>query len=92
MKCNNCRYFYELQPIYLTPSNRRRVQLLDVTLSDIQRVAQKYLINKLNDGRVATAVLGEKRPWVDNTWDIYLLSLEGPRIECQKTDKEKVML
>lgn len=41
-----------------------RERLLSVTKDDVQRVAQKYLID-VSEENVSTAVLGEKKAWVD---------------------------
>ncbi|KAI5779469.1 Metalloenzyme, LuxS/M16 peptidase-like protein [Geopyxis carbonaria] len=70
----------------------RRIQLLDVTSSDIQRVAQKYLINQLKEGQTATAVLGEKKTWVDDSWNSFPLSLEGTSHESLEAKDDKVTL
>ena len=40
-----------------------REQLLDVTTEDVQRVAQKYLVDLPTDQR-AVCVLGEKKEWI----------------------------
>lgn len=42
---------------------RKREQLLDVQIRDIQRVAQKYLVDGL--GKATVAVLGERKEWID---------------------------
>jgi presequence protease len=42
---------------------KMREQLLDVTTEDVQRVAQKYLVDLPTDQR-AVCVLGEKKEWI----------------------------
>lgn len=42
---------------------RKREQLLDVQIKDIQGVAQKYLVEGL--GKANLAILGERKEWID---------------------------
>ncbi|KAI9818079.1 MAG: Mitochondrial presequence protease [Pycnora praestabilis] len=51
-------------------AQKRREQLLDVNAKDIKEVAQKYLIEGLEEGNLA--VLGEKRDWIKegDGWNI----------------------
>lgn len=42
---------------------QRREQLLDVQIRDIQRVAQKYLVEGLTKANLA--ILGQKKEWID---------------------------
>ncbi|MCJ1465412.1 Mitochondrial presequence protease [Pseudocyphellaria aurata] len=42
---------------------RKREQLLDVQIKDIQGVAQKYLVDDL--GKATVAILGERKEWLD---------------------------
>ncbi|RVX68560.1 hypothetical protein B0A52_07984 [Exophiala mesophila] len=56
-----------------------RENLLDVTKEDVQRVAQKYLIDTPSDLR-STAILGEKKDWVESAtekWDIQQLKVSA---------------
>ncbi|KAH6688989.1 mitochondrial presequence protease [Plectosphaerella plurivora] len=55
----------------------RREQLLDVTRDQVREVAQKYLVDGLarDEGRIA--FLGEKRPWVDETWKVSEMNING---------------
>ncbi|KAI5805365.1 peptidase M16C associated-domain-containing protein [Peziza echinospora] len=55
----------------------RREQLLDVTAGDVQRVAQKYLVDTPKDAITAIAVLGEKREWVgEKDWAVLDMSID----------------
>ncbi|KAG0645280.1 presequence protease [Hyphodiscus hymeniophilus] len=47
----------------------RRERLLDVTREQVREVAQKYVVDALNEGKGRMAFLGEKKPWVDGTWE-----------------------
>ncbi|KAH7336513.1 presequence protease-like protein [Rhexocercosporidium sp. MPI-PUGE-AT-0058] len=47
----------------------RRERLLDVTKEQVREVAQKYIVDALEKGDERMAFLGEKKPWVDGTWD-----------------------
>ena len=49
---------------------KKREQLLDVTKAQVKEAAQKYLVDAVEKGEERTAFLGEKQPWVDNTWTI----------------------
>ncbi|KIV94541.1 hypothetical protein PV10_02297 [Exophiala mesophila] len=56
-----------------------RENLLDVTKEDVQRVAQKYLIDTPSDLR-STAILGEKKDWVESAtekWDVQHLKVSA---------------
>lgn len=53
---------------------KMREQLLSVTKDDVQRVAQKYLIDASPED-IATAVLGEKKAWLDEEEDWSVKSL-----------------
>lgn len=55
-----------------------RERLLSVNSEDIHRVAQKYLID-VAESQKATAVLGEKKSWVDNdrSWDVRSLNVSA---------------
>lgn len=47
----------------------RREQLLDVTKDQVREVAQKYIVDPLAKGEGRMAFLGEKRPWIDGSWE-----------------------
>lgn len=54
-----------------------RERLLDVTKEDIQEVAQKYLV-EASDDQQAICVLGGKKEWVGENWDVkHLQMAEG---------------
>ena len=48
---------------------QRREQLLDVTKEQVRIVAQEYIVDALEEGKERMAFLGEKRPWVDGSWE-----------------------
>ncbi|KAK5943030.1 Mitochondrial presequence protease [Knufia obscura] len=55
-----------------------RERLLSVTKEDVQRVAQQYLVEpKAKD--VSTAILGEKKPWLeeDKSWSVKSLNVSA---------------
>jgi len=55
-----------------------RERLLSVTKEDVQRVAQQYLVEpKAED--VSTAILGEKKPWLDEdkSWSVKSINVSA---------------
>jgi presequence protease len=56
---------------------RRREQLLDVTKDQIREVAQKYIVNSLGKEAERLVFLGEKRDFVDNTWTVNEMDING---------------
>ncbi|KAF7863928.1 hypothetical protein EAF04_006893 [Stromatinia cepivora] len=60
----------------------RRERLLDVTKEQVQSVAQKYLVDALENGQGNMVFLGEQKPWVDGTWETKNLGLaqEQPEV------------
>ncbi len=56
---------------------KMRESLLDVTRDDIQNAAEKYLVDVPADQQ-AVCILGEKKDWAGNDWDIkHLRMTEG---------------
>lgn len=47
---------------------KKREQLLDVTKSQVQEVARKYLVDAIDKGEDRVAFLGETQSWVDGSW------------------------
>ena len=47
----------------------RRERLLDVSKEQVRDVAHKYVVDALEEGKGRTVVLGEKKPWVDGSWE-----------------------
>ncbi|KAH8596940.1 presequence protease-like protein [Bisporella sp. PMI_857] len=47
----------------------RREQLLDVSRDQVRQVAEKFVIEGLQKGEGSMAFLGEKKSWVDGTWE-----------------------
>ncbi|KAJ4306331.1 Mitochondrial presequence protease [Collariella sp. IMI 366227] len=56
---------------------RRREQLLDVTKDQVREVAQKYIVEALGKQSERVVFLGEKRDFVDNTWAIKEMDING---------------
>ncbi|KAK2608734.1 Mitochondrial presequence protease [Conoideocrella luteorostrata] len=46
----------------------KREQLLDVSKDQVRAVAQKYLVEAVENGEDRVAFLGERQSWVDDTW------------------------
>ncbi|ERF74134.1 Mitochondrial presequence protease [Endocarpon pusillum Z07020] len=56
---------------------KMRERLLDVTRDDIQKAAQQYLVD-ISADQQAVCILGEKKDWVGNDWDVkHLRMTEG---------------
>lgn len=55
----------------------RRERLLDVTKDQVREVAQKYLVEPLADKHESVVFLGEKRDFVDNTWTVNEMDIDG---------------
>lgn len=59
----------------------RRERLLDVTADQVRDVAEKYLVRSLEKGEERTVFLGEKKSWVDNTWEIRDIGISESPVE-----------
>lgn len=55
----------------------RRKQLLDVTKDQVRDVAQKYIVNALSEESERLVFLGEKRDFVDQSWTINEMDING---------------
>ena len=66
----------------------RRERLLDVTKDQVREVAQKYIFEALNKDEARMVFLGERKPWVDGTWDIKDIGITQPEPTIQ--DEEDV--
>ncbi|GFP55556.1 mitochondrial presequence protease [Trichoderma asperellum] len=56
---------------------KKREQLLDVTKDQVRAVAQKFLVEPIEKGEERTTFLGEKQGWVDGTWTIHEMNVNG---------------
>lgn len=56
---------------------KRREQLLDVTKDEVRDVAQKYIVDALAQNKERMVFLGEKRDWVDGSWTINEMDING---------------
>ncbi|QSZ37523.1 hypothetical protein DSL72_008621 [Monilinia vaccinii-corymbosi] len=66
----------------------RRERLLDVSKEQVQNVAQKYLVEALENNEGNMAFLGEQKPWVDGSWETKNLGLAQEQPEVM--DEEDV--
>lgn len=55
----------------------RRVQLLDVTKDQVREVAQRYIVDALAKDSGRLVFLGEKRDFVDGSWTINDMDING---------------
>jgi presequence protease len=56
---------------------KRREQLLDVTKDKVREVAQKYIVEAMARDQERIAFLGKKEDWVDNTWAVEEMNVQG---------------
>lgn len=56
---------------------KRREQLLDVTKDQVREVAQKYIVEGLQKQAERLVFLGEKRDWVDESWAVKEMDING---------------
>ena len=47
----------------------RRERLLDVSKEQVREAAQRYIVDALEEEQGSLVFLGEKKPWVDGTWE-----------------------
>ncbi|KAB8304303.1 hypothetical protein EYC80_003715 [Monilinia laxa] len=66
----------------------RRERLLDVTKEQVQDVAQKYLVEALENNQGNMVFLGEQQQWVDGSWETKNLGLAQEQPEVM--DEEDV--
>jgi len=71
----------------------RRERLLDVTKEQVREVAQKYVVDPLENGEGRMVFLGEKKPWVDGTWETkdMGISVQEPAIMDEEDVKEAAL-
>jgi Zn-dependent M16 (insulinase) family peptidase len=56
---------------------KRREQLLDVTKDSVRDVAQKYIVDALDKQSERLVFLGEKREFVDKSWTVNEMDING---------------
>lgn len=56
---------------------KRREQLLDVTKDQVREVAQKYIVDALGKQDERLVFLGEKRDFVDKSWTVNEMNING---------------
>jgi Zn-dependent M16 (insulinase) family peptidase len=69
-------------------AQERRERLLDVTKEQVREVAQTYIVDALAKGQGRVAFLGEKKPWVDGSWETKDMGISSQEPEIQ--DEEVV--
>jgi Zn-dependent M16 (insulinase) family peptidase len=67
----------------------RRERLLDVTAEQVRDVAQEYVVDALAKGEGRIVFLGEKKPWVDNTWETKDMGISPQHPEFQDGEDVK---
>lgn len=69
----------------------RRERLLDVTKEQVREVAQKYIVDALEQGQGRMVFLGEKKPWVDGSWETKAMGISSSQEqELEIQDEEDV--
>lgn len=66
----------------------RRERLLDVSKEQVRAVAQKYVVEALEEGKGRMVFLGEKKPWVDGSWETRDMGISAQEEEI--VDEEDV--
>lgn len=61
---------------------RRREQLLDVSKEQVREVAQKYVVEALGKQAERVVFLGEKAPWVDASWKVEDMNVNGGQADA----------
>ncbi|RYP45716.1 hypothetical protein DL769_011443 [Monosporascus sp. CRB-8-3] len=56
---------------------KRREELLDTTKDQVREVAQTYIVDALAKGEERVAFLGKKQDWVDGSWRIHEMDING---------------
>ncbi|KAK1835931.1 mitochondrial presequence protease [Podospora conica] len=56
---------------------KRREQLLDVTKDQVREAAQKFIVDGLSKNSERLVFLGEKRDWVDKSWSVNEMDING---------------
>lgn len=71
----------------------RRERLLDVNKEQVREVAQKYIVEALDKDEGSMVFLGEKKSWVDGTWDIRDIGItpSEPTIQDEEDVKEAAL-
>lgn len=66
----------------------RRERLLDVTKEQVREVAQQYVVDALEKDQGRMAFLGEKKDWVDSSWEVLDMGISAQEPEI--VDEEDV--
>ncbi len=57
----------------------RRERLLDVTKNQVREAAQKYIVDALSSQAGRMVFLGEKQDWVDDSWKVNEMNVDGSK-------------
>ncbi|KAJ5035414.1 uncharacterized protein L3040_007883 [Drepanopeziza brunnea f. sp. 'multigermtubi'] len=68
----------------------RRERLLDVTRDQVREVAQKYIVDALDNDQGRIVFLGEKQTWVDGTWETRDMNVAAAPHVPEVLDEEDV--
>lgn len=55
----------------------RRERLLDVTKDQVREAAQKYIVEGLEQDAGRLCFIGQKQPWVDDSWTVHDMNSNG---------------
>ncbi|TAQ85871.1 hypothetical protein B7494_g5820 [Chlorociboria aeruginascens] len=64
----------------------RRERLLDVTKEQVRAVAQEYIVDALEGSKERLVFLGEKKPWVDGSWETHDMNISQSEAEIMDED------
>jgi presequence protease len=59
---------------------KRREQMLDVTKDQVRDVAKRYIVDALAKEEERIVFLGEKQDWVDGSWKIHEMDVNGSEV------------
>ncbi|KAI9742232.1 MAG: Mitochondrial presequence protease [Claussenomyces sp. TS43310] len=68
----------------------RRERLLDVNREQVREVAQKYIVEPLERDQGNLVFLGEKKTWVDGTWETKDMDIAQEEVELSIQNEEDV--
>jgi len=66
----------------------RRERLLDVTKEQVREVAQEYVVEALEQTKEKLVFLGEKKTWVDASWNIQEMGIAQPDSEILQVEND----
>lgn len=66
----------------------RRERMLDVTKEQVKDVAQRYIVEGIERDRNQLVFLGERKPWVDSTWETIEMGVGGKPEEDVQVEED----